>query len=79
MAQLGRLEMHFHVFSAMAFLLVYRDYFIIITAVATIAIQHAAFNLIQEYDLSIGNISLVTFNYGHGWDIVFLHAIFVVF
>jgi methyl-accepting chemotaxis protein len=78
-AQLGRLEMHFHVFSAMAFLLVYRDYFTIITAAATIAVQHAASNLVQELGLSIGNIPLVVFNYGHGWDIVFLHAIFVIF
>lgn len=79
LAELGRMEMHFHVFSAMAFLLVYRDYYTIITAAATIAVQHAVFNLAQEYEVTLGNIPLITYNYGHGWDIVFLHAIFVIF
>jgi methyl-accepting chemotaxis protein len=78
-AQLGRIEMHFHVFSALAFLIIYRDPFVILSAAITIAIHHALFNLLQEFSLSIGSVPLIIFNYGHGWDIVSLHAFFVIF
>ncbi len=78
-AQLGRIEMHFHVFSALAFLIIYRDPFVILSAAITIAVHHAVFNLLQEFSLSIGSIPLMVFNYGHGWDIVILHAFFVIF
>ncbi len=78
-SQLGRIEMHFHVFSALAFLIIYRDPFVILTAALTIAVHHALFNLFQQFDLSIGSVPIVVFNYGHGWDIVLIHAFFVIF
>lgn len=79
MAQLGRIEMHFHVFATLAFFLVYKDIYTIITAAGTIAIQHALFNIFQEMNVKISGVPLVAFNYGSGWDIVLLHAGFVIF
>lgn len=78
-AQLGRIEMHFHVFSALAFLIIYRDPFVILSAAITIALHHALFNIFQDFSLSIGSVPLIVFNYGHGWDIVVIHAFFVIF
>lgn len=78
-AQLGRIEMHFHVFAALAFLLLYRDWKVIIAGAATIAVHHGLFNLLQEFKVSVQSVPLLTFNYGHGWDIVILHAGFVIF
>jgi methyl-accepting chemotaxis protein len=77
--QMGRIEMHFHIFGALAFLLLYRDWKPIITGAGLIAIHHAVFNLCQQYDIAILEIPLKVFNYGTGWDIVTLHAFFVVF
>jgi methyl-accepting chemotaxis protein len=78
-AQLGRIEMHFHVFSILAFFLIYKDPAAVISAAGTIAVQHGIINLLQEYNISIGGIPIKAFNYGHGWDIVILHAAFVIF
>lgn len=77
-AQLGRIEMHFHVFAALAFFKMYMDWTTILTAATTIALHHAGFNLLQEYDMKIGDIPLIAYNYGHGWGIVVLHASFVI-
>ncbi|HRG44892.1 MAG TPA: methyl-accepting chemotaxis protein [Leptospiraceae bacterium] len=77
-AQLGRIEMHFHVFACLAFLLIYKDWLVLVVAGATIAIHHVIGNLLQTYEVNINNSPFVIFNYGHGWDIVFLHAFFVV-
>ena len=77
--QLGRIEMHFHIFGALAFLVVYRDYKPILPAALVIAIHHGAFNYCQENSILIGGVQPMVFNYGNGWDIVLLHAGFVVF
>lgn len=77
--QLGRIEMHFHVFGALAFLLIYRDWKPIMTGAVTIAIHHVLFNLCQANDLMILGIPIRVFNYGTGWEIVAVHAGFVVF
>lgn len=77
-AQLGRIEMHFHVFAALAILIIYRDPFVVLAAAGTIAVHHGLFNLFQQFSLSIGTMPLMVFNYGHGWDIVILHAFFVI-
>ncbi|MDX1959189.1 MAG: methyl-accepting chemotaxis protein [Leptospiraceae bacterium] len=79
MAQLGRIEMHFHVFSVLAFFLIYKDPMTIVAAAATIAMQHGLFNLLQEYNFQIQGIPIKAFSYGNGWDIVLLHAGFVIF
>lgn len=79
LVQLGRIEMHFHVFVTMSFLLMYKDWKLFITAGLTIALQHALLNMLQGDNLSVFGIPVKVFGSGHGWDIVLLHAIFVVF
>ncbi len=70
----GMIEMHFHVFGAMAFLLIYRDWRLPVVAGATIAVHHAFFNWLQ----SRGYPDLVFADH-HGWHIVAVHAAFVIF
>ena len=77
-AQLGRIEMHFHVFACLAFLLVYKDWLVLVTGGATIAIHHALANVAQIFELKFNNVPFLAFNYGHGWDVVILHAFFVI-
>ncbi len=67
----GMIEMHFHVFGAMAFLLIYRDWRLPVVAGATIAVHHAFFNWRQ----SRGYPDLVFADH-HGWPIVAVHAAF---
>jgi methyl-accepting chemotaxis protein len=78
-AQLGRVEMHFHVFAALAFFLVYRDWATIASGAILIAVHHIVTNLFQAYGLKLGDIPIIVFNYAHGFEIVFLHAAFVIF
>jgi PAS domain S-box-containing protein len=77
--QYGRIEMHFHVFASLPFLILYRDWRIIPPAALLIAVHHAAFNYCQSNNIEFLGFPLIAFNYGSGWDIVILHAIFVVF
>lgn len=77
--QFGRIEMHFHIFGALAFLLLYRDWRIIPPAAALVAFHHAAFNYCQQYDVKVAGLPLIVFNYSSGWEIVWLHASFVFF
>jgi methyl-accepting chemotaxis protein len=76
--QLGRIEMHFHVFSGLAFLILFKDWKPILSGAATIAIHHLIFNYLQQYDVKLMGNSIIVFNYGHGLDIVVLHALFVI-
>ncbi len=76
---LGRIEMHFHIFGAMSFLIIYKDHRTISFATLFILLHHFIFNYIQEYHMSIFDTPIIVFNYGCGLDIVFLHAAFVVF
>jgi len=75
---LGRIEMHFHVFIAMAILTLYKDVMPLIFAAATTIIHHVIFNYLQLYEVSLFGMPVMVFNYGCGFDIVILHAIFVV-
>lgn len=76
--QMGRIEMHFHVFVGLATLLIYRNYIVILTAATAIALHHAIFNYLQDNNLSIFGTLFKVFDYGCGWDIVLLHAVFVI-
>ncbi|MCX8000734.1 MAG: methyl-accepting chemotaxis protein, partial [Leptospiraceae bacterium] len=78
-AQLGRIEMHFHVFGALAFLLLYQEWKIIPVGAVYIALYHLVGNYLQEYNCTIGEIPIYVFNYGTGLDIVLVHAFFVIF
>ena len=70
----GMIEMHFHVFASMAFLLIYRDWRLPIVAGGLIAVHHALFNYLQTR----GYRDLVFADH-HGWHIVGIHAVFVIF
>lgn len=74
---LGRIEMHFHVFIAMAILTLYKDTLPIIVAAVTTSFHHLVFNYLQYYEVSVFDMPVMIFNYGCGIDIVILHSIFV--
>ena len=76
---LGRIEMHFHIFGALSFLIIYKDYKVLSLGSIFIIIHHLVFNYLQEYNVVIFDTPIVIFNYGCGLDIVFLHAAFVIF
>ena len=82
--QLGLIEMHFHVFIALALLVRYKDPIPLLTGTIVIAAHHLSFNYCQ-----VANVELLgtpirafeTFNGSTthiGLNIVFLHALFVV-
>jgi len=77
--QMGRIEMHFHIFGALALLLIYRDWLTIVTAAAVIAVHHLLFTALQLSDAQFAGMPVMLFNYGCSWGITFLHAAFVVF
>ncbi len=75
---LGRIEMHFHIFAALSFLVIYKDYKIISLGSIFIILHHLIFNYLQEYNVAVFDTPIIVFNYGCGLDIVFLHAAFVL-
>ncbi|MFA6195585.1 MAG: EAL domain-containing protein [Sulfurimonas sp.] len=75
---LGRIEMHFHVFIAMAILTLYKDIFPLLIAATTTILHHLIFNYLQLYEVSLFDMPVMIFNYGCGFDIVLLHAVFVL-
>ncbi len=77
--QLGRIEMHFHIFSALALLLIYRDWATVVAAAATIAVHHLLLTGLQLAGVHIGDMPIMVYNYDCSWGIAFLHAAFVVF
>lgn len=75
---LGRIEMHFHVFIALAFLSLYKDIVPVFVASLTTVVHHFVFNFLQLYEVSLFGMPVMVFNYGCGMDIVLLHAVFVI-
>ena len=73
---LGRIEFHFHIFVAISFLTIYKDYLPTIAAGITTAAYHLIFNYLQEQNIHIFGQPVYIFNYGCSWDIVFLHIFF---
>lgn len=78
MQQLGRLEMHFHIFAALAFLIIWRDYRVLLVAATVIAVHHAASVPLQLADISIGNIPFVVYGQNCDWATFAVHATFVI-
>lgn len=76
---LGRIEMHFHIFGALSFLVIYRDHKIITLASIFTILHHLIFSYLQQYNVIIFDTPIVVFNYGCGFDIVLLHSAFVIF
>jgi methyl-accepting chemotaxis protein len=71
----GLVEMHFHVFVSLAFLLVYRDWRAPVCGAGVIAVHHVAAHILQDH-LHLG---VRAFAPGTGHLIVAVHAAFVVF
>jgi methyl-accepting chemotaxis protein len=72
----GRLELHFHIFVSLAFLLMYRDWTVPTVAAAVIAAHHVAFALLQNGHAE----HFQAYPAGHdGFATVAVHAAFVVF
>ncbi len=78
-SQLGRIEMHFHIFGALALLLIYRDWMTIVAAAGAIAVHHLLFTAFQLNEMHLSGMPVMVFNYDCSWGIAFLHAAFVVF
>lgn len=77
-AQMGRIEMHFHIFVALAFLLAYRDALPVLVAAGVGAVHHVLLTYFQLNSVMLADMPIMLFNYGCSWDITFLHAFFVV-
>nr|WP_029933439.1 methyl-accepting chemotaxis protein [Thiomicrospira pelophila] len=77
-AQMGRIEMHFHIFVALAFLLAYRDALPVLVAATVGAVHHVLLTYFQLNSVMLADMPIMLFNYGCSWDITFLHAFFVV-
>ncbi|GGO67340.1 methyl-accepting chemotaxis protein [Bowmanella pacifica] len=70
----GLLEFHFEVFAFMAFLLVYRNWKVLVTAVLVVAIHHVSFFAMQT-----NGMPLMVLEETHAtWGLLFLHAVFAV-
>lgn len=78
-AQLGRIEMHFHIFAALALVIMYRDWLPVVVGAGVIAVHHLVLTGLQLSQVTVGQMPLVIFNYDVSWSIAFLHAAFVVF
>lgn len=78
-AQFGRLEMHFHIFSALAILLLYRNWLTIVIPAGVIAVHHLVFTYLQLNGITIAGVPLQAFAYDCSWTLTFIHAAFVIF
>ncbi|WP_228289187.1 methyl-accepting chemotaxis protein [Marinobacter salinisoli] len=78
-AQMGRIEMHFHIFAALALTIIYRDWLPIITAAGVIAAHHLLFTSLQKAGVTLGDMPILLFAHGATFGMAFLHAAFVVF
>ena len=60
----GLIEMHFHFFGALAFLLVYRDWRVIVAAAAFVAVHHLAFMVLQDAGAPVWVMSHAHLSFG---------------
>ena len=71
----GWIELHFHIFGGLAFMLIYRDWRVPVVAAVLVGVHHLALD-----SLDPGATFLHVFPHDHhGLPIVLLHAVFVVF
>ena len=70
----GMLEMHFGIFVLLAILISFRDYLVILTAAATIAVHHLPFMYLQMQGTAVYLVPEQSLSFG----IIMLHAAFVV-
>lgn len=75
---LGRIEMHFHVFVALAFLAYYKDTVPVVFATLYTVLYHLLFTYLQQKGVAVYDMPLMIYNYGCSWDITLLHAFFAI-
>ncbi|MCU7834077.1 MAG: response regulator [gamma proteobacterium symbiont of Taylorina sp.] len=75
---LGRIEMHFHFFVALSFLVIYKDLKPLIAAVLYTILHHLLFTYLQLNNSELFGSPILIFNYGCSYSIAFLHAFYVV-
>lgn len=68
----GLTELHFGIFVLLAFLLIYRDWFVIVVAAVVAAVHHLSFNYLQEWGYGVMCFTKP------GILIVLMHAAYVV-
>lgn len=76
--QMGRIEMHFHIFMALPLLTRYKDTVPLFAGGITTALYHIIFNFCQANQYELFGIPVAIYNYGNGWGITLLHATFAV-
>src|SRR5919108_655912 len=64
----GLIEMHFHIFAALAFLIAYCDWRVPVVAAAVVAVHHVAFYFMQH-----AGVGAYVVNHNHGFLIVLVH------
>ncbi|MEC9314832.1 MAG: hypothetical protein VYB22_08085 [Pseudomonadota bacterium] len=79
MQQFGRLEMHFHIFVALAFVIIWRDYRMILLAALVIAVHHAIAVPVQTAGAQLAGIPFMVYGQTCDWETFFIHAAFVIF
>jgi methyl-accepting chemotaxis protein len=70
----GVIELHFHIFASLAFLLAYRDWRVPVAAGGYIAVHHIAFHFLQHAGAPVW-----VMNHHGGFVWVLVHAAFVIF
>ncbi|MEY3220633.1 MAG: hypothetical protein RIT27_1990 [Pseudomonadota bacterium] len=75
---LGRIEMHFHVFAALAVLIRYKDISPVIAGAIATLVHHVIFNYCQFFEVTMFGVPLKIYNYGVGLDTTLLHGLFVI-
>ena len=71
----GWIELHFHIFGGLAFMLIYRDWRVPVVAGVFVAVHHLA---LDTFDRNAQFLHVLPHDH-HGLPIVLLHAVFVVF
>ncbi len=74
----GGIEMHFHIFAMIAFLVIYKDIIPLTIATLFIIVHHLFFTYLQLNNVMIFGSEIIIFNDACGYDIALLHAFFVV-
>lgn len=78
MQRFGQIEMHFHIFVSLAFLIIWRDWKVVVAAAAVIAVHHLLSVPLQNSGLTFLGKNFIVFAYECNWSTVFEHALFVV-
>jgi methyl-accepting chemotaxis protein len=71
----GMIELHFHIFGALAFMLIYRDWRVPVVGAVLVALHHVGFELLQAGGANVYVMPPTDLHL----PLVLLHAVFVVF